>query len=74
MISVIIWEINSMSEDIFQRVFEGERTHWHLKLTQGSNWHFKVDNLNENVASDFYFGQIYMTTLIEKNLKNFALA
>ena len=40
----------------------------------GINWLFKVDNLNENVASDFYFGQIYMTTLIEKNLKNFALA
>lgn len=40
---------------------------------RGINWLFKVDNLNENVASDFYFGQIYMTTLIEKNLKNFVL-
>ena len=39
----------------------------------GINWLFKVDNLNENVASEIYFGQIYMTTLIEKNLKNFAL-
>lgn len=45
-----------------------------LEAYPGINWLFKVDNLNENVASDFYFGQIYMTTLIEKNLKNFALA
>ena len=45
-----------------------------LEAYPGINWLFKVDNLYENVASDFYFGQIYMTTLIEKNLKNFALA
>ena len=39
---VIIWEINTIYEDIFQRIFEGERTHWHLKLPRESNSHFKV--------------------------------
>ena len=43
LISVIISEINTIYEDIFQRAFEGERTHWHFELPRDSNWYFKVD-------------------------------
>ena len=44
-------KINAIYEDIFQRVFEGERTHWHLKQPRESNSHFKVGtNHKEQVA------------------------